>query len=153
MSDKLITRATLGRMLLLSLVMAVVTISLYRYSLTFGEAYARTMALTTMVFFQLFNVFNSRSATQSITQIPFFTNRLILITVPISIILQLAALRIPFLQQMLGTVALDTSGIIVAFMAASSILFADELRKWVLWLLRRWAISQIESKEEYTSVK
>lgn len=151
--DRLIDSSAFGRMLLLSTVMVIVTIAVYQFSLTQGEAYARTMALTTMVFLQLFNVFNSRSAEQSVFSMPFFTNKLVLLTVLISTTLHIAALQAPILQNLLGTVALDSSSFIFAIFAGMSIFVADELRKWTLWLLRRWAFSQLENKEEYTSLK
>ncbi len=67
--------------------------------------YAQTMAFTTLMLFQIFNVFNARSDDRS-AFVRLFTNRWLWAAVGLSIVLQIAVVYTPFLQQAFGTVAL-----------------------------------------------
>ena len=59
---------------------------------------ARTAAMTQMVVFQFFHVFNSRSLDRSIFQIPLFSNRFLFVSLVAALGAHLAALHVPFLQ-------------------------------------------------------
>ena len=65
--------------------------------------YAQTMAFTTLVLFQLFNVFNARSDERSAFQ-GLFSNRWLWGAVVLSLVLQVAVIYVPFLQQAFSTV-------------------------------------------------
>ncbi|NLB51580.1 MAG: calcium-translocating P-type ATPase, SERCA-type [Syntrophomonadaceae bacterium] len=67
---------------------------------------ARTMALTTLVFAQLFYVFECRSEKFTPFELGFFTNKYLLIAVLISIIMQMSALYLPALQSVFKTTPL-----------------------------------------------
>jgi P-type Ca2+ transporter type 2C len=90
--------------------------------------YAQTMAFTTLVFFQLFNVFNARSDTQSAFK-GMFSNKWLWGAVLLSILLQLAVIYVPFLQQAFSTVPLTFADWLRCVAAASSILWLRELSK------------------------
>jgi Ca2+-transporting ATPase len=60
--------------------------------------YAQTMAFTTVVFFSLFTVFNSRSDERSAFE-GLFSNRWLWGAVLLSLLLQAAVIYVPFLQQ------------------------------------------------------
>src|SRR5205823_1414164 len=70
--------------------------------------YAQTMAFTTLVLFQLLNVFNTRSAERSAFR-DLFTNKWLWLAVLISLGLQLCVVYIPFLQVPFETVALSAT--------------------------------------------
>ena len=55
--------------------MAVGTLALFRYAQPQGETYALTLAFTTFVLFQFFNVFNARAEHGSAFNRNFFRNR------------------------------------------------------------------------------
>ncbi|MBM4429893.1 MAG: hypothetical protein FJ026_06015 [Chloroflexi bacterium] len=95
---------------------------------------AQTLTFTTLAMFQVFNSLNCRSRDKSVFQLGFFKNRYLLGAIVLSVLLQLAANRVPFMQTMLGTVSLTWRdwGVIVPI--CSSIFVADELRK----LVSRW---------------
>ena len=61
-------------------------------------AYGRTMAFTTLIFFQMFNVFNARSDTHSAFY-QLFHNVWLFGAVALSIVLQIAVIYVPFLQK------------------------------------------------------
>jgi Ca2+-transporting ATPase len=94
-----------------------------------GLLHAQTLAFTTMAMFQVFNALNCRSRTKSVFELGFFTNRYLMGAVALSIILQVAANRLPFMQTALGTVPLSLREWGEIMVIASSVFIADELRK------------------------
>lgn len=137
--ERFIGTADLIRMLLLSVTMTIVAIAFYRFSLPYGVEYARSVTLTVMVFMQLANVFNSRSATQSIFSIPFFSNRLLLVMVLTSATVHLLALSNSLVGGLLGMTPLEPAALLVLAIASLVIILVDELRKFSLLLLQNWA--------------
>ncbi|HZK43594.1 MAG TPA: calcium-translocating P-type ATPase, SERCA-type [Syntrophomonadaceae bacterium] len=67
----------------------------------------RTMALTTLVFCQLFYVFECRSEKHSSFELGFFSNPFLLVAITVSIIMQLAVIYLPLFQNVFHTVPLD----------------------------------------------
>ena len=92
-------------------------------------AVAQTVALTSIVFFGLFHVFNARSLHISAFNHNFFKNTWIFISVAITLSLLLGAIYTPFGQAIFGTVALPTSKILIIAAVASSVLFISEITK------------------------
>jgi Ca2+-transporting ATPase len=74
-----------------------------------GLEKARTMTFTTTIFFEMFFVFNCRSEKRSAFRINPLTNKKLIASVLLSILLQIFIIYIPFFQIMFGTVALSTS--------------------------------------------
>jgi Ca2+-transporting ATPase len=92
--------------------------------------YAQTMAFTTLVLAQLFNVFNSRSDEHSAFR-AMFQNHWLWSAIGLSLALQVAVIYTPFLQQAFSTVALDASDWLRCTLVASSVLWMRELSKAV----------------------
>jgi Ca2+-transporting ATPase len=92
--------------------------------------YAQTMAFTTLVFFSLFTVFNARSDARS-AFVGLFSNKWLWGAVLLSLLLQVAVIYIPFLQQAFSTVSLSASDWLRCAAAASSVLWLRELSKLV----------------------
>src|SRR5699024_5090971 len=89
---------------------------------------ARTMAFTTLVFAQLFNTFNCRSdETSAFSRL--FTNRYLWGAIALSIVLQVAVVEVPFLNEPFGTASLTTQEWLTSVALASIVLWADELKK------------------------
>jgi Ca2+-transporting ATPase len=93
--------------------------------------YGRTMAFTTLILFQMFNVFNARSDTHSAFY-QLFHNRWLWGAVALSVVLQVAVIYVPFLQRAFGTVPLGGGDWLVCILVASSVLWLRELSK-VVW--------------------
>ena len=91
---------------------------------------ARTMALTTLVFAQMFNVFNARSDKVSAFH-RLFTNRLLWAAVALSIVLQVAVVNLSFLNRAFGTKPLTGVDWLICFGLASMVLWADEAKKLI----------------------
>ena len=90
--------------------------------------YARTMAFTTLVFFQLFNVLNARSDTASAFH-KLFTNKWIGLALLFSAALQLVVVYTPALQSAFGTMPLSPLDWLICIAVASSVLWLREIGK------------------------
>jgi len=90
--------------------------------------YAQTMAFTTLMLFQLFNIFNARSDEKSaFTRL--FTNNWLWAAIVFSLALHVAVVYIPFLQQAFSTVSLSAGDWLLCAAVASSVLWLRELSK------------------------
>ncbi|UWG96084.1 calcium-transporting P-type ATPase, PMR1-type [Dehalobacter sp. DCM] len=67
---------------------------------------ARTMAFTTLVFSQLFHVFDCKSERRGIFEVGIFSNPLLVGAVAVSVTMQLCAIYLPFMQTIFKTTAL-----------------------------------------------
>jgi P-type Ca2+ transporter type 2C len=92
--------------------------------------YAQSMAFTTLILFQVFNVFNARSDERSAFT-GLFTNRWLWLAVALSVALQFVVLHVPALQQAFGTVGLGAADWGRCVVVASSVLWLRELTKLV----------------------
>jgi len=128
---RIITREIWQNIVFVSLFMAAGTLGMFSLANNGGETiHAQTVAFTTLAMFQVFNSLNCRSWDKSVFQLGFFRNRYLIGAITASILLQLAAEHVPFMQTALGTTPLSwqTWGLIV--LVSSSIFVADELRKF-----------------------
>jgi Ca2+-transporting ATPase len=90
--------------------------------------YAQTMAFTTLVFFNLFNVFNSRSDERSAFG-GLFSNRWLWGSVLLSLLLQMAVVYLPFLQSAFSTVPLTANDWLLCAAVGSSVVWLMEALK------------------------
>ncbi|NLI79690.1 MAG: HAD-IC family P-type ATPase [Candidatus Riflebacteria bacterium] len=92
---------------------------------------AQTMAFGTMVFFQLFNIFNCRSYEKSLLRVGFFTNPTLVGAVALASLLQLAAMYFPPMQGLMGTVSLSMTQLALVLGISLTVIPAVELSKMV----------------------
>ena len=92
--------------------------------------YAQTMAFTTLMLFQLFNVFNARSDVSS-AFVRLFTNPWLWAALVLSLALHGLVIYTPFLQQAFATTPLSVSDWLLCLVVASSVLWMRELNKAV----------------------
>jgi Ca2+-transporting ATPase len=90
--------------------------------------YAQTMAFTTLVMFQLFNVFNARSDDRSAFH-GLFRNPWLWGAIGVSLALHVAVIYVPFLQRAFSTTNLALSDWLYCAVVASSVLWIRELSK------------------------
>jgi Ca2+-transporting ATPase len=90
--------------------------------------YGQTMAFTTLMLFQMFNVLNARSDERSAFQ-GLFHNAWLWGAVSVSLALQVAVIYVPFLQSAFSTVSLKLSDWLGCIAVASSVLWLRELSK------------------------
>jgi len=92
--------------------------------------YAQTMAFNTLVLFSLFTVFNARSDERSAFA-DLFTNKSLWGAVLLSLLLQVAVIYVPFLQQAFSTTALSGGDWLLCAAVASTVLWLRELSKMI----------------------
>ena len=138
-AEGVITRAMWASILFVGAIMATGTLLVLDASLPGGliegagnMRYAQTMAFTTLVFFNLFNVFNARSDERS-AFVGLFSNHLLWGAVLLSLLLQGAVIYIPFLQQAFSTTSLSAGDWLLCLTVASSVLWLRELSKIIGW--------------------
>jgi magnesium-transporting ATPase (P-type) len=90
--------------------------------------YGQTMAFTTLMLFQMFNVANARSGERS-AFVRLFTNGWLWVALAGSLVLQVLVVHVPFLQRAFGTVALTGSDWLFGVGVASSVLWLREASK------------------------
>lgn len=136
-SEGVITRSMWRGMFLVGAIMATGTLIVLDASLPGGMiegngtvSYGQTMAFTTLVLFQLFNVFNARSDEQSAFKGP-GGNGWLWGAVVFSLALHGAVIHVPLLQQAFSTTALTMSDWLVCAAVASSVLWLRELDKFI----------------------
>ncbi len=109
------------------------TLLVLHYGLHSGsEARALTLAFTTFVLFQFFNVFNARVENGSSFNRQFFANRMLWGALAGVLALQLAAVHWAPLQSVFQTTALSTDDWLLSIVVASSVLVLEEGRKLVV---------------------
>ena len=125
------------RMLLSGLVMAAGTLWLFDWTLeaTGSLALARTVALTTVVIYQVFQAWNARSTSRSIFQISPFSNRYLFVANAASLAIHVMALYLPPTQFVLRVEPLPLELWLQILLVAVWLLVAVELHKL---LRRRW---------------
>jgi Ca2+-transporting ATPase len=132
---------TLRRMTLLSLygaTMMVGTLWLFQDALaTHGETYALTLAFTSFVLFQFFNVFNARSEHGSAFNMNFLANGKLWLALGAVLALQILVVHWPTAQAIFGTTHLQPLDWLKAALVASSVLLLDEARKAAQAIARR----------------
>jgi P-type Ca2+ transporter type 2C len=105
---------------------------------------ARSMVFMTMAFFQLFNALAIRSERQSLFTMSPSTNWYLYGAVGIAGLLQVAVIYFPPLQNIFKTSAVTGTELFVSLAVASSILFAVEIEKGLIYL---WSQKRMRSRE------
>ena len=138
-SAAILSLARLWRLGLYGLTMAAGTLAVYAHTLSTGNSptQATTLAFTTFVLFQWFNIFNARSEFESALNRQFFTNGKLWIALAAVAVLQVLAVHWGPAQTIFDTTALTAHQWLLAITVASSTLLLDEARKlglrlWVL---------------------
>jgi len=92
---------------------------------------ARTVAMTTMVFFQFFQTWNSRSETQSVFNINPLSNRLLFFAMIAAFIAQIAVVSVPALQWVFRTETFTASEWVRVALISSTVLIVVEIDKLI----------------------
>lgn len=128
--ERVLSRSNLNYILYVGVLLFVMVLVVYYFVLqSFGLERARTVAFTSFVLFQMFNVMSCRSRDESLFKIGLFSNRPLVITVLLSAAVQLLIVYLPFLQRVFGTVSLGLFDWLLVLAAASSVLVATEIVK------------------------
>ncbi|MEW5890330.1 MAG: cation-translocating P-type ATPase [Pseudomonadota bacterium] len=139
-SAEILTWRRLGKLAAIGVTMAVGTLGVLQYGLATGdETRATTLAFTTFVLFQFFNVFNARAERGSAFRQHFFGNRLLWLALAGVLGMQAAAVHWAPAQAVFRTSALSFLDWAVAFAVASTVLLLEEARKLLVAAFTRMA--------------
>ena len=108
---------------------------------------ARTVAFCSLVAFEWFRAFNARSDEHTIFKLGIFRNRWLVLSVTVAVMLQIAAIYLPFMQAAFHTVPLGIEGWGIALLAGGSLFVVEELRKLLfprLFSLGKWTPLKFE---------
>lgn len=135
-SAQILTLPRLGRLVVYGATMMVGTLLMFQYGLnTQSLSYALTLAFTTFVLFQFFNVFNARVEHSSVFNVNFIRNGKLWLALASVLALQVMVVHWQPAQTIFGTTDLSLEDWLCASLAASSVLLLDEMRKFLIKLL------------------
>jgi Ca2+-transporting ATPase len=105
----------------------------YVQALELGEhlEQARTVAVTTMVFFQFFQTWNSRSESMSVFRMSPLSNPLLFFAIVTSILAQLAVIYAPGLSWIFQTEPLTVAEWAKIIVMSLSVILVVEIDKWL----------------------
>jgi Ca2+-transporting ATPase len=138
-SEPILDRAGLYRIMMLGTYIGLVTLFIFHYYLDSADpsrvAVAQTVAFTAIIVFEKMNVFNFRSRFMPLSKIGVFSNPWVLLAWSATILLQVCAVYLPFMQDALHTSPLGLADWALIFGLALPVLAVPELYKY--WYCRR----------------
>ncbi len=131
--EPILTPYLVWRVIFVSVILMGGTFGLFIWEMEQGVSieYARTVAVNTLVMFEIFYLFNARYITASVLNWKGFTgNRYVLIAIGSMMILQLAFTYLAPIQELFGTEAIGFGAWLSIVLISSSVLFLVELEKY-----------------------
>ncbi len=131
-NEGIMSKLLLKRTVVISLLIAAGVMYNFVNALNAGNSLekARTVAVTTMVFFQFFQAWNSRSELESIFRISPMSNPFLFFSMIAAIFAQLAVLYVPFLQWVFRTEPISVNEWIQVLFVSCTVIIVVELSKW-----------------------
>jgi len=136
--EAMLTPHLVWRIVFVSVILMSGTFGLFLWETEQGASIerARTVAVNTLVMFEIFYLFNSRYITAPVFNRTGLTgNRYVLMAIGVLIILQLGFTYLAPMQSLFGTVAIDLNVWLRILVVSSSVLFLVELEKYFVRLL------------------
>ena len=132
-SEGIMSKVLVQRTVIVGLLISAGVVVKFSWALQAGMPLekARTIAMTTMVFFQFFQAWNSRSETKSIFQIGVFTNPYLAYGLAASVMAHLAAIYAPPFQWLLSTEPIAGAEWLLIVAMSLSVIAIVECDKWV----------------------
>jgi len=129
-TGNIISRQMFSDLLLVAAVMTIGTLLIF-FILSGNDSilHRRSMAFTTLIFFQLFNSLSARSYSDSAFR-GMFKNRWLWGSILLSIGLQVILLNVPYLRLVFGIVSLNLADWTLCVLTASSVLWVSEIAKY-----------------------
>ncbi len=123
------------RIVFVSFILMIGTVGLFQWEMSQGATieYSRTVAVNTLVMFEIFYLFNSRYIRSPVLHWQGLTgNRYVLMAIALLILFQLIFTYTTPMQQMFGTVAINMSVWFNIVVVSSSVLFLVEIEKYII---------------------
>jgi len=131
--EPMLTPHLIWRVVFVSVILTSGTFGLFLWEMekVISIEHARTVAVNTLVMFEIFYLFNSRYITASVfNRAGLAGNRYVLIAIGILMIFQLGFTYLAPLQSLFGTTSIDFTIWLRILIVASSVLFLVELEKY-----------------------
>ncbi|WP_078460229.1 cation-transporting P-type ATPase [Solemya velum gill symbiont] len=134
-SEPMLSSYLIWRIAFVSIILMAGTFGLFILEIERGASveYARTVAVNTLVMFEIFYLFNSRYITASVFNWEGLSgNRYVLMAIGVLILFQLAFTYLGPMQSLFGTAAIDLNIWLRILLVSSSVLFLVELEKSIV---------------------
>ncbi|WP_221801126.1 cation-transporting P-type ATPase [Oceanobacter mangrovi] len=132
--EAILSRMLIWRILFVSLILVCGTFGLFYFHHSQGASLelARTIAVNTLVMFEIFYLFNTRSIQGPVLNYPGLCgNRIALYAIGLLLLFQLAFTYLPPMQALFDTQAMTLHQWLQVILVASSVLWLVELEKWL----------------------
>jgi Ca2+-transporting ATPase len=134
--ERIISNPIIVRMVIVGVVMMIGTLAIFKlYNPETNLMYAQTMAFSTLMFYQMFNVLNCRSEFNSLFKIGVFTNMKLWGAILISVLMQILVIHSP-LSAFFKTVPLTLMDWAYVVLVGSTVLIIVEIYKVAVKKLR-----------------
>lgn len=150
-SEPMITRSLIINVLMSALVIILGTLWVFKREMSEDGITPRdtTMTFTCFVFFDMWNALSCRSQTKSIFTIGFFSNRMFLLAVTLSVLGQLLVVYFPPLQSVFQTEALTWKDMLFLTTLTSSVFILSEIKKLIENLIEKRSRGKRSNQMEY----
>lgn len=131
-SDGIINRQGMGRIMLLGVAIAVISFGVYYYAqnvMRMGDTESMTLFFLTLIFARIFNSLNNRSLNDSVTKTGIWGNKPLIISSAISIVLMWLTTVVPVLQVAFGNQSVSLVNWLIAIVTGSFVVAFGELFK------------------------
>ena len=131
----LLSPLLIWRIAFVSVILATGTISLYLWELRAGQSIevARTVAVNTLVMFEIFYLFNARYILASVLNIQgLLGNRFVLYAIALLVVFQIGFTYLPPLNALFGTAAINFAQWLSIILVSSSVFVLVEFEKFIL---------------------
>ncbi len=136
--ESIFSRGMGWRIIWIGALMGLISLAVgYVYWLNDPQGVWQTMVFTILVFAQMGNALAIRSNTESVFKIGLFSNRLMVIAIATTFILQLVLIYVPFFQRFFNTKPLSALDFTIALLISLIVFIAVEVEKWVRRLRKR----------------
>ncbi len=127
------------RIVVMALLIGVGTFLIFRWAQPrMPVAEARSLAFCAMVAFEWFMAFSARSDEHTVFKLGFFRNKVLIVSISLAILLQLAVIYLPFLQTAFKTYPLSLQDWAIILSASIGLFLLEELRKTFFPKLYSW---------------
>jgi Ca2+-transporting ATPase len=132
--EGILSGALMRRILVAGVTIALGTLVVYIWALRSGAPIedARTIAVTSVVFFQLFQVLNSRSLSLSVFKTKFAGNPLLFLAMSVALLAHMAVVYLPQLEWLVRTTPLSAPALGAILLLGLSVVFTVEVDKHLL---------------------
>jgi Ca2+-transporting ATPase len=123
----------MGRDILwIGLLMGLVSLGLGFWAWDAGRANWQTMLFVTLTLSQMGNALALRSSKDSLLRIGLLSNKALLGAVALTLVLQLAVVYVPFLQDLFKTNSLNLGELLISLVLSTAVFWGVEVEKWFL---------------------